>query len=45
MIMLVKMAIIAVERQRLDGINVQASHIEIRKVIREVLRMYRARKL
>jgi hypothetical protein len=43
--MVVKMAIIAVEKQSVDGINLPESHIEIRKVIREVLRMYRTRKL
>jgi len=45
MIMIVKMAIITVERQTVDGINVQESRFEIRKVISEVLRMYKTRKL
>jgi hypothetical protein len=45
MIMAVTMAVVAVERQRVDGINLQESHIEMRKVIREVLRMYGTLKL
>jgi hypothetical protein len=45
MIMVVKMVSIAVKRQRVDGINLQESLIEIRKVIRGVLRMYRTLKL
>ena len=45
MIMVMKMAVIAVKRQGVDGINLQESIIEIRKVIREVLRTYRTRKL
>jgi len=40
MIMVVRMAITALERKIIDEINLQESHIEIRKVIREVLRMY-----
>ena len=43
--MTVKVTIIAVERQTVDGTNLWESHIEIRKVIREVLRMYRTHKL
>jgi hypothetical protein len=38
--MVVRMAITALERKIIDEINLQESHIEIRKVIREVLRMY-----